>query len=197
MQRGEERPRLLQCHRVIDAADDRHARPLRQQPGTGLVAEQFQVFRVGPDERQSGLGALAREVRPFGEEPVAGMNGIAAGRLCAARSPHRRSNRRSGAAARQSNASSAIRRCRLFASSRRNKSPPSGNPISAAARAMRMAISPRLAISSLVIGHHVSSACRFRIRRFAWCKAHLWPHPRFHGNPDRLTTLEDTLPCHL
>jgi hypothetical protein len=65
---------------VIETGDHRHGRFHGRGPGARLVAEQLQKLHARPDEGQPGLGAPPRKIAALGEEPVAGMDGIAARR---------------------------------------------------------------------------------------------------------------------
>ena len=104
---------------------------------------------VGPDEGQARLRATAREVAALGEEAIARMDCIAAGGLC--RRDHglgvqigRRALARQPRLVGHAHMQAARVVLGMHGDGRR--------PRSAAARAMRMAISPRLAIRSLVMG---------------------------------------------
>ena len=80
-ERGEEGARLVEGDGVIETAAHRDGRVGGGGPGARLVAEQLQVLHVRPDEGQPRLGAHPREVAALGEEAVAGVDGVAAGRL--------------------------------------------------------------------------------------------------------------------
>ncbi len=86
--------RRLEQHRVADlrghgssgvdrcdpvaARHQRHARGAHLVLGSRLVAEPLHHLGRRPDEDEIVVGAGAREVRVLGEEPVAGMNRLAA-----------------------------------------------------------------------------------------------------------------------
>ena len=76
---GEERRRLLDGDRVVDAAYDRHAGGPRRRTGTGLVAEQFEGLHTRTDEGQSRLAAPPGQVGVLRQEAVPGMDRVAAG----------------------------------------------------------------------------------------------------------------------
>ncbi len=82
VQRGEERVRLVQRNRAVEAANHRHIHGRRGGAGTRLVAEQFEMRDVGTNEGQPGLGAASAKVRTFGQEAVTGMDGVTLRRLC-------------------------------------------------------------------------------------------------------------------
>ena len=75
--RGEERPRLLQRHGMIETADHRNGCLHCRDAGARLVTEQFQMRDVRTDKGQTGLCALAGEVAALREEAIAGVDGIA------------------------------------------------------------------------------------------------------------------------
>ena len=77
-QRGEEGAGLVRVHRPRDALHDGHAVRLRQLSRARLVPEQVERFGTGSDEREARLLAGAREGGAFGEEAVAGVDGVAA-----------------------------------------------------------------------------------------------------------------------
>ena len=62
--------------RLGTASQDRHAGALGQIAGGGLVAERPQQFDPGADESDASLGAGRSECRVFGEESIAGVDGI-------------------------------------------------------------------------------------------------------------------------
>ena len=62
---------------MVDAADDWHGCGDRGGSGAGLVAEQVQIRYTGADKGEAVFGALAGEIAAFGEEAVAGVNGVA------------------------------------------------------------------------------------------------------------------------
>ena len=76
----EEGARLIERDGVVEPADHRHGRRDGRGPGAGLVAEQLQMRHVRPDEGQPRLGAHPGKIAALGEEAVAGMDGVAAGR---------------------------------------------------------------------------------------------------------------------
>ena len=80
-QGGEKRLGFGQRDGMVQAPNDRHAGRDRCLPSTGLVAEQVQMADVRADEGQAGIGAGLREIGAFCQEPVAGMDGGAAGVL--------------------------------------------------------------------------------------------------------------------
>ncbi len=61
---------------LLGAGDDGDAGFLGEAAGGGLVAEEFEQVGAGADEGDAGLGAGAREGGIFGQEAVAGMDGI-------------------------------------------------------------------------------------------------------------------------
>ncbi len=63
-------------HRLFGAGDHGDAGFLGEAAGGGLIAEQVEEIGAGADEGDAGLGAGARERGIFGEEAVAGMDGI-------------------------------------------------------------------------------------------------------------------------
>ncbi len=73
---------MRQCRGPIGAGQDRHL----TLPGKGtcapLVAECLENFRRGADEDQPGCSTTAGEVGVFAEEPVTGVNGVAARLAC-------------------------------------------------------------------------------------------------------------------
>ena len=66
---------------MVQPTENRNVRRSRGGAGTGFVAEKFQVLNVRANERDSGFGATAREIRTLREEAVSGMDGVASGRL--------------------------------------------------------------------------------------------------------------------
>jgi hypothetical protein len=79
-QRREERPRLLERNGVVQPSQDGHAGGRAGGARAGLVAEQLEVLDARAHERDPGLGAAAGEVGALGQETVAGMDRLAAGR---------------------------------------------------------------------------------------------------------------------
>ena len=61
---------------LLGAGDHADAGLLRQAPGGGLIAQKVQQFRAGADEGDAGALAGARQRRIFGQEAVAGMDGV-------------------------------------------------------------------------------------------------------------------------
>src|SRR5262249_55247163 len=82
IERGKESSRLVQRHRMIEAADDGHAGLLRGIPRPCLVAEQVEMSYVRTDEEQPGIATGFGEIAAFGKEAVARVDGIASCRLC-------------------------------------------------------------------------------------------------------------------
>ena len=78
-ERVEERRGLLDGHRMVDAADDRHVGGGRRGTGACLVAEQAQRLHARPDEGQARFGAVQGKLGVLRQEAVARMDGIAAG----------------------------------------------------------------------------------------------------------------------
>ena len=77
----EERARLVEADGVGAAGQDRHVVADGQVARLRLVAEQLQRPHRRPHEGDALLGAAARERRVLGQEAVARMHGVAAGRL--------------------------------------------------------------------------------------------------------------------
>jgi hypothetical protein len=75
---GEELARLRQGDRARAAGQQRDAAFGRQVPGPRLVAEQGQLLHRGADEGDSRLSAGLREIGALAQEPVAGMDRVAA-----------------------------------------------------------------------------------------------------------------------
>ena len=71
----------VQCHRMIEAADHRHAGLLRGMARPRLVAEQVEMSYVRTDEEQPGIATGFGEIAALGEEAVARVDGIASCRL--------------------------------------------------------------------------------------------------------------------
>ena len=78
-ERVEEGRGLLDGHRMVDAADDRHVGRARRGTGACLVAEQAQRLHARTDEGQARFGAVQGKLGVLGQEAVARMDGIAAG----------------------------------------------------------------------------------------------------------------------
>ncbi len=97
------------------------------------------------DPAEPGIDRSLREVRALGEEPEAGMDRVRAGALAP---PQRRRRRRAGPGRRT---------VRL-----RGRWP--GSPSRSHVRAIRAAISPRLAMKSVRIGRRRVRACRSAVR---------------------------------
>ena len=76
--RGDE-PGVVE-RRVGDAGHDRHAGCRDVQLGPDLVAHDVEGLIARADEDDAGLAAGAGEARVLGEEPVAGVHGLRAGR---------------------------------------------------------------------------------------------------------------------
>jgi hypothetical protein len=133
----------------------------REAAGGRLVAEEAQRLGTRPDEGQSRLGAGARQVRVFAQEAVARVDRIRTAGLRGCEDPGKieiDEAPRPGSAT----ASSARRVCSESASSS-EWTATVAMPRSAAARAMRIAISPRLAMSSLAIVMGGSGAAAGRV----------------------------------
>jgi hypothetical protein len=64
---------------VVETVDHRYGRRGGRDPGAGLVAKQLQMLHVRPDEGEACLGAHPRKITVLGEEPVARVEGVAAG----------------------------------------------------------------------------------------------------------------------
>ena len=72
---------LGQRRATLGAGHERHAGRLHLSLGARLVAHPLHHVRVRPDEDEIVVLARAHEGRVLGEEAVAGVNGLAAGRL--------------------------------------------------------------------------------------------------------------------
>ena len=72
---------LVQRRATLGAGHERHAGRLHLGLGARLVAHPLHHVRIRPDEDEIVLLARAHEGRVLGEEAVAGVNGLAAGRL--------------------------------------------------------------------------------------------------------------------
>ena len=145
---GEEVGRLVDGDAAVGAPQHRHAEAGGEGAGGGLVAEQARAPRA--TGRRTGcrcLGAAAGEVRVLAEEAVARVDGVAAGLDGELEDAV---DVEVGRRAPPARASGPRRPCGCGASRRRRRSrrPTVRMPSSAAARMMRMAISPRLATSS-------------------------------------------------
>ncbi len=80
-ERREERLRLVERDRAVEAADHRHGGRRRRLPRAGLVAEQLEVLRPAARRTSGRPRRRLREIAALGEEAVARMDRIAAGRL--------------------------------------------------------------------------------------------------------------------
>ena len=147
-ERGQERLRLLErwSRRACRAGSGRR-RSAASSSAAVLSPNSSSVSGRRPDEGEPGLGAARREGGVLAEEAVAGMDGVAAARL------GRRDDLPDVEIGRRAQRPSAPRPRRRAATcseaaSSSAKTATVAMPISAAVRAMRMAISPRLAISS-------------------------------------------------
>ena len=65
---------------MVETVDHRYGRRGGRDSGAGLVAKQLQMLHVRPDEGQPCPGAHPRKIAALGEEPVARVEGVAAGR---------------------------------------------------------------------------------------------------------------------
>jgi hypothetical protein len=79
---GEEPARFVQRHRTVESPQHRHGCRDGSSASACLVAEQLQMRHVRSDEGQSGVGASLGEIGAFGQEAVAGMDGVTARLLC-------------------------------------------------------------------------------------------------------------------
>ena len=77
-ERCEELPGLVERHGAVGAPEHRDASGCGGRARARLVAKQLQHLDRGADERDAGLRAAAREGGVFGEEAVAGVEGVAA-----------------------------------------------------------------------------------------------------------------------
>ena len=64
------------AHRGIAAGDDRHLCLVRDVASDDLIAELIEDFRFGTDEDHPRFGTGASKMSVFGEEAVAGMDGV-------------------------------------------------------------------------------------------------------------------------
>ena len=81
-QRFEELHRLGQADCFVRAVNDRHASLARRLSCAHLVTEQVEQVRGRANERDPGVAAGAGKLGRFGEKPIAGVDGIAAGVVC-------------------------------------------------------------------------------------------------------------------
>ena len=72
---------LFAVDRAVAAGQHRHAGLLHRPPRLGLVAEQANDVRVGPDEADVARLAHFGEVGALRQKAVAGVNGVGAGDL--------------------------------------------------------------------------------------------------------------------
>ena len=80
-QPGQKSGRLVLADGAGAAGEHRHVVLLGQRAGAGLVAEELQRLDAGPDEDDALLRAAPREAGVLGQEAVAGVQRVAAGRL--------------------------------------------------------------------------------------------------------------------
>ena len=153
--------------RMWAAGDNRNAERARQFARLGLVAEQRQRFRPRPDEGETLLEASLREAGILGQEAIAGMHAIAARGLGGLDAAHRHRDRRapdrSTAAPRgRARATAVVTRVWSESASAGANTLTDSTPSADAARATRMAISPRLAINTRLNKGQFSKCCGLR-----------------------------------
>ena len=73
---GEDAALVIRFHGLVAAGEDGDAGLLGDVAGRDLVAELFEDFRLGADKDQAGFTDGAGEMGVFGEEAVAGVNGV-------------------------------------------------------------------------------------------------------------------------
>ena len=83
----EEGGRLVDAGRCVGSGEHRNVVRQRRGARPQLVAEQFQRLDRRPHEAQPALLAGAREGGILGQEPVAGVDRVAAGRVCQPHDP--------------------------------------------------------------------------------------------------------------
>ena len=144
----QELSRLARRDRPGTSCQDRHPLLPSQPPRARLVTEKLQCFNGGTDEGDAFLGAAAGELGAFGEKAVARMDRVAASRCCDRQEALDVEIRASALSYKRTGFVCAAHVERLGIVVREDGRARQSQLL--AARAMRIATSPRLAISSFL-----------------------------------------------